>query len=242
MSGSGSCELSLVLACYQEEGHLVESVREIEATLQAAGYDYELILIDDCSRDATPRIVAGLCADEPRRRCVLHPRNVGRGGTVAEGFRLARGRIVGFLDVDLEVHCRYLPQMVDAIRAGRDGATAYREYDLEWTPSALARYLMSRGYRLLFRLLLGAPFRDTEAGFKFFVRERILPVLDQTENRGWFWDTEIMVLAHRAGLDLVELPCRFVRRADKKSTVRMFRDSWDYLVALLRFRRRLRCG
>lgn len=233
-------ELSLVLACYNEAEHLPESVRQIRETLRGMGISYELIFIDDRSRDETPRMIERLCEGQRDARFVLHEANVGRGGTVAEGFRLARGRIVGFLDVDLEVHCSFIPAVLVAIGEDCDGATAYREYSVGFAPSGIVRHVLSRGYRLLFRALFQVPFRDTETGFKFFVRERILPVLDETRDRAWFWDTEIMVLAHLAGLRIREVPCRFVRRGDKTSTVRVFRDTWRYVVAARGFRRRLR--
>jgi glycosyltransferase involved in cell wall biosynthesis len=233
-------ELTVVIACYQEEGHLRESVRELRETLDASGESYELVFLDDCSRDRTAAIVRELVAEIPGASAVYHAQNVGRGGTVSEGFRLARGRLVGFLDIDLEVHCRHIPRMLAAIRAGADGATAYREYSVGLSWNGFVRHLLSQGYRWIVGLFLRLPYRDTETGFKFFVRERILPVLEETRDRGWFWDTEIMVLAHRAGLRITEVPCPFVRRGDKQSTVRVFRDTWRYLVALRAFRRRLR--
>ena len=75
-------------------------------------------------------------------------------------------------------------------------------------------------------------------GDKFFVREKILPVVLQTRDVHWFWDSEIMVLAHQAGLRIEEVDCRFERRADKQSTVRLCRDIWRYLVAIRAFRQR----
>ncbi len=233
-------ELSVVIACFREAGHLRDSVAELCATLAAMGRHYELIFVEDCSDDDTAAVVADLVREAPHRRAVYHAQNVGRGGTVAEGFGLAQGRIVGFLDIDLEVHCRHLPRVLAAIDDGADGATAFREYDVTWRPNALLRTCLSRGYRWLFQGLFAVPFRDPEAGFKWFVRDRILPVVRQTRDPGWFWDSEIMVLAHRAGLRVVEVPCRFERRADKQSTVRIVRDVWRYLVAIRAFRARLR--
>ena len=232
-------DLSLVVPCYHEEPHLEESIRVLEAVLHQACLTYELILIDDASQDGTPALVQRLADERPHARCVLHETNVGRGGTVEEGFRMATGRVVGFLDIDLEVSAVYVPAMWAAIVGGGfDGATAYRTYDFHWRH--LLRHVMSRGYRQLFRALVRSSFRDTEAGYKFFDRERILPVLDRTEHTGWFWDTEILVLAERAGLSIVELPCSFIQRPEKQSTVRPVRDSLDQLRALLAFRKRLR--
>jgi glycosyltransferase involved in cell wall biosynthesis len=240
MSALAPYDLSVVVACYQEEGHLEQSVRELTATLDATGRSYELIFLDDASRDGTAAIVARLVDGHPHRRAVYHRTNVGRGGTVSEGFRLARGRIVGFLDIDLEVHCSHVPAVLAAIDAGADGATAFREYRVDRSVDSVVRHVLSRGYRRLFRAVFDVPFRDPETGFKFFVRERILPVLDRTHDVGWFWDSEIMILAHEAGLRIVEVPCTFVRRADKKSTVRVVRDVWRYLVAIRAFRARRR--
>jgi glycosyltransferase involved in cell wall biosynthesis len=232
------CDISVVIACYQEEGHLADSVQQLCQTLDTTGRSYELIFIEDKSRDRTAEVVAQLVQGHPNRRAVYHQENVGRGGTVTEGFLLAKGNIVGFLDIDLEVHCRFLPSVLAAIDNGADGATAFRHYAVGTRPTALLRHFLSSGYRWLFRRIFDVPFRDPETGFKFFRRDKIVPVAKQTRDVGWFWDSEIMILAHQAGLHLVEVPCRFERRADKQSTVRIVRDVWRYLVAIKTFRGR----
>jgi glycosyltransferase involved in cell wall biosynthesis len=235
-------DLSVVIACYQEEEHLVESVHTLRKTLDGLGRSYELVFVEDKSRDRTAQLIRELIADRPNERAVFHEHNQGRGATVTEGFRLAKGRIVGFLDIDLEVHCKFLPGVLAAIDAGADGATAYREYTVEARFTSLLRAVLSDGYRRLFQWSFDVPFRDPETGFKFFVRDRILPVLDKTRDPGWFWDSEIMVLAHMAGLRVVEVPARFQRRADKTSTVRIWRDIWRYLLAIRAFKKRLRAA
>jgi glycosyltransferase involved in cell wall biosynthesis len=239
MSG-GTPHLSLVLACYNEARHLRESVAEIRDTLEQSGWPFEVVFVDDASRDGTPEILDEIVAAHPQLdlRVIRHERNRGRGATVTDGFRAARGEIAGYLDVDLEVHCRYVPSLVRAIEKGADVATLRRIYAFQIR--SLDRYLMSRGYSFLVRHLLGVPFRDTETGFKFFRRARVLPLLDEIEDGGWFWDTEFMVRAARRGLRLVEVPGAYIRREDKASTVRGVRDSVRYFLALLRFRRRLK--
>jgi glycosyltransferase involved in cell wall biosynthesis len=231
-------EISVVIACYMEEGHLEDSIEQLTATLEEIGKSYELIFIEDKSTDKTADVIKRLVDGHPHRRAVYHDKNVGRGGTVTEGFLLAKGRIVGFLDIDLEVHCRFLPSVLDALEAGADGATAYRHYAVGWRPTALIRHFLSSGYRWLFGRIFDMPFRDPETGFKFFVTEKIVAVAKRTKDVGWFWDSEIMILSHQAGLKLVEVPCRFERRADKASTVRVCHDVCAYLVAIWKFRKR----
>jgi glycosyltransferase involved in cell wall biosynthesis len=170
-------------------------------------------------------------------RVIRHERNRGRGATVSDGFRAARGEIAGYLDVDLEVHCRYVPSVVRAIEKGADVATLRRVYALQLR--SLDRSFMSRGSSFLVRHLLG-PFRDTEP-VQVLPPQAVLRTRE-IEDGGWFWDTEFMVRAARRGLKVVEVPGAYIRREDKTSTVRGLRDSVRYFLALVRFRRRLRDG
>lgn len=231
-------EFSIVIPCYMEERHLEDSTAQLTATLEEIGKSYELIYIDDKSTDKTADVIKRLVNGHPHRRAIYHEKNVGRGGTVTEGFLLAKGRIVGFLDIDLEVHCRFLPSVIDAIEAGADGATASRQYSITWRPIALIRDTISIGYRWLSRLLFDTPFADPETGFKFFVREKIVDIAKRTEDVGWFWDSEIMILSHQAGLKVVEVPCKFERRDIGDSTVNICRDVGAHLIAIWKFRKR----
>jgi glycosyltransferase involved in cell wall biosynthesis len=235
MSG-GKCDVSLILACYNEAGHLEESVRQILAVLDDTRWAYEVIFVDDCSVDETSNLIDGIIQRCPSKRMskLCHTKNWGRGRTVCDGFRQARGEVVGYIDVDLEVHPRYLPSCVHAIHEGADAAYAKRIYQVQ--PSILHRHVMSRAYSLLVRQLLGMDLSDTESGYKFFRRERLLPLLERATDPGWFWDTEIMAYYCLAGYSIVEVPALFVRREDKKSSVRVVHDSAQQLAKLLRFR------
>ncbi len=232
--------LSLVLACYNEAEHLEQSFAEIRDTLEQARFPFEILFVDDVSRDRTREILARLVADNPQLqlRTLLHERNRGRGATVTDGFRAARGAVTGYIDVDLEVHSRYIPSLVRAIDRGADVATLRRVYAFQL--GSLDRYFMSRGYSYLVRRMLGVSFVDTETGYKFFRRDKVLPLLDEIQDTGWFWDTEFMVRAARRGLTMVEIPGAYIRRKDKTSTVSGMRDSLRYFRQLVQFRRRLR--
>jgi glycosyltransferase involved in cell wall biosynthesis len=232
--------LSLVLACYNEAQHLEASFAEIRDSLEQARFPFEILFVDDVSRDDTRAILARIVAAHPQLalRTILHERNRGRGATVTDGFRAARGAITGYIDVDLEVHSRYIPSLVRAIERGADIATLRRIYAFQVL--SLDRYVMSRGYSFLVRRLLEVELADTETGYKFFSREKVLPLVDEIRDPGWFWDTEFMVRAARRGLKIVEIPGAYIRRGDKTSTVKGLRDSVRYFGQLLRFRGELR--
>lgn len=232
-----SPDLSLVLACYNEQTILERNVGEIFRVLDALRWTSEVIFVDDGSRDLTSSIIDRILADHPTRHLhkLQHADNVGRGGAASDGIRASRGCFVGFIDVDLEVKANYILPCVLALEQGYDVATALRIYKPDL--SSLHRHVMSRGYRTLVRWRLDVPLMDTETGYKFFRRDRILPVLDKVSDRGWFWDTETMLMAYLAKLQIIEIPALFERRTDRPSSVRVFRDSLLHFKKLNQFSR-----
>ena len=230
-------DLSLVLACYNEGQVIEDSVAEIVTVLDGTRYSYEIIFVDDCSTDRTRELIERIMGRYPGKRIsrIFHEQNKGRGGTVSDGIRAAEGVVAGFIDIDLEVHAHYIPSCVNALENGADVAVGRRVYKLNLR--SLDRYLMSTGYVWLVRRLLGVDLHDTETGYKFFKRERILPVLDEIEDQRWFWDTEVMVRSYYRDYQIAEIPCLFLRRFDKTSTVSPLSDTLDYFRKLWRFRK-----
>ncbi len=233
----GKLDLSLVIACYNEEPLLEKSVKEIFRILDTTRWNYELIFVDDLSRDKTREIIDGIMETykDKKIKKIFHEKNVGRGGTVSDGIRIAAGEVVGFIDIDLEVDALYIPSCVMAIKEGYDIATAFRIYKFHFR--SLDRYIMSKSYHWLVQQILDIKLKDTETGFKFFRREKILLLLDEIQDRRWFWDTEIMTRAYYSGYKILEIPTLFIRRFDKRSTVNPLVDTIDYFRKLWSFRK-----
>jgi glycosyltransferase involved in cell wall biosynthesis len=232
-------DLSLVIPCYNEAPHLRDSVDALLEVLAGTRLEFELVFVDDVSRDETRAVLAEICATRPHCRALLHEKNKGRGGAFKTGYRATTGAVTGFLDIDLEVAAHYVPALVARIRAhGVDVATGHRHYLMSQT-HAVHRIVLSRAYRLLLRLSLGCGVRDTETGCKFFRRETASAVVLGSDSDGWFFDTEVMVRAALADLVIEEQPVLFLRRWDKQSTVRLWHDIQAYLVELHRFRRKI---
>lgn len=229
--------LSLILPCYNEEKILKDNVRQIIEILDSFRFTYEIIFVDDLSQDRTRDIIDEIIREYPHRefKKIFHEKNTGRGGAVRNGIKKADGEVVGFVDVDLEIHARYIPSFVLAIKNGYDMAMASRVY--KFKIRSIKRYMMSKGYIFLVRHILGLKMQDTEAGFKFFDRNKILPILDETKEDGWFWDTEIVARAYLNGFRIKEIPCVYVKNFKKVSTVKDMRDSIYYINALARFRK-----
>jgi glycosyltransferase involved in cell wall biosynthesis len=229
-------DLSLIVPCYNEARHLRASMRSVVEVLEETGWSWDIVFVDDASQDDTRALIRDICEADRRCRYLFHDRNRGRGAAFKTGFAASAGRVTGFLDIDLEVHARYIPSLVTEIeRHGADVATGRRHYRLRQT-GGLHRAAASWGYRRLSNFLLSLDLEDSETGCKFFRRDTAGPIVLASANDGWFWDTEVMARARLSGLRIKEVPVQFLRRADKSSTVRFWRDSWHYLRALHDFR------
>lgn len=247
-------DFSLVLPCFNEEGLFEDSVARIVAALDAGAYTYEIIFVDDKSTDETKKLIGNKCKkmDSPLPaspaggrgndrgvfRAVYHTMNMGRGRSVMDGIRAARADIVGYVDIDCEVSPIYLPFMISLVKQKKADIVIGRRF-YRSTAGSVIREVLSRGYQWLADVMVGTGKLDTESGYKIFRKKKIVPIFDQIEHQGWFWDTEIMTYAQRAGLRITEVPVLFLRRFDKQSSVHIVRDTIDYLIHLWKFRGRL---
>lgn len=229
-------DLSLVIACYNEAPHLEQSVEEIEAIMNQTKYAYEFIFIDDCSKDKTREVIKKICAQKNNRRAIFHEKNVGRGGTVREGLLLSKAAYAGFLDIDLEVHARYIPGLLLLLERGYDMVSIDRVEKLALGFNEILRLILSKGYNKLAHLYLGLTFPDSEAGFKFFNLATMRSVIESTQNKGWFWDTEIVYRAEKAQKKMKSIQGVFERNSEKQSTVRIIPDSIAFIKAGYRFK------
>ena len=229
-------DLSLIVPCYNEAPHLEANVRTTIEILELTPWAFEIVFVDDGSRDDTRAIIQRICAADARCRYIFHERNSGRGAAFKTGFSASTGRVAGFVDIDLEVHARYIPSLVNEIeRHGADVVTGHRHFLLQQT-GGLHRAAFSWAYRRICDVLLSLGLEDSETGCKFFKRATASEAVLGAENDGWFWDTEVMARARLANLRIHELPVLFLRRADKATSVRLWHDSVDYMRALHGFR------
>lgn len=227
-------DFSLILACYNEGPTFEDNVGKIIGELKKLKGSWEVIFVEDKSSDETREKVEALSGKIRNSKLILHKVNTGRGKAVRDGIAAARGEICAFIDVDCEISPSYIPVFIEEIKKGNDMAIATRFYENQ--PHALARVISSKAYSLIVSTLIKTPFADTEAGFKFFRKSRIAPIIAKSRDDGWFFDTEICMLAHFAGLKISQVPVLFIRREDKKSTVRLIPDSIGYLRKLFRFK------
>jgi len=226
-------DVSLISPCYNEGPYLEDNLQALYNLLSFLRVDFEMIVIDDKSDNDTLERAKNFVKGNGKAQILSHEVNQGRGYTVTEGIRKAKGTVVGFIDIDLEIASHNIISLILKVQEGYDVATVKRIYKMRWD----LRWTLSKVYVFLVKFICKTPFQDTEAGLKFFNREKILPVLDEIEDTHWFWDTEVLTRAHYHGLKIAEFPALYMRGSPSYSTVKFFRDSFYYFKKLLRFRK-----
>ncbi len=233
-------KLSLIVPCYNEESHLAKNLKKLKQVLDSLVYEYEIIILDDASRDKTVAIAEDfikLNNSADNIKFIRQVENQGRGKTVSDGIMVASGGIVGFIDVDFSTSPWYIPALVAGIRDGTDVIIGQRVYKLKL--KVLHRWILSKGYKFLVEIFLGMDLGDTESGCKFFNRDKIIPILSQVKDQRWFWDTEIIARSRLARLSIRELPTVFIRES-LYTTVKIFTDSWKHFVNLIKLRKEIK--
>ena len=225
--------LSVVLACFNEAEHLASSYPILLKALRKINKPFEIIFVEDSSRDNTLEIIHRLIRKYPdiKTTLITHRQNLGRGKSVTDGFTKAQGLYVGYIDADLEIDPLYIKPALQKLNQ-YDGIVGRRHYFFKFL--LLHRFIATKIYALFVKMLFRLPVSDTESGFKFFKKEKILPVLKYARNSGWFWDTEIVFFSHKYGLKIGEIDVKYQKNFDKTSTVKTVSDSITYFKNLVR--------
>lgn len=223
--------ISLVLPAYNEADNIERAVRSAAAAGALAG-SYEVVAVDDGSRDATGDRLAALEAElGPRLHVVRHGRNRGYGAALRSGFAAAEGDLVFYTDSDNQFDLSELAGFLPLMREW-DAVLGYR-IDRK---DARRRLLTSWVFNRLSCALFGLSVRDLNCSFKLFRREvlRALPL----SSDDFFIDTEMVVRLHRGGFRYVERGVTHLPRLAGRSTVRLS-DIPRTLAAVARMRRTL---
>ena len=233
-------DVSIVLPCYMEENSIENAVKQIFEVMGKTSYSFELIFVDDASKDKTKEKILKAAFEYPSVHHLLQEKNTGRGKAFINGAEISKGKIIGFLDADMEISPDVLPDVIREIQSGKDVCIVKRNYTIEWSPEFLLRHLASITYKRIAWMLLNIPKLDTETGFKFFRREKLFSLLEKTEAPGWFFDTEIVCLAYYNGMNISQVNGTYKKNWKKNSTVNLFSDSIRQFKSVLAYRKNLK--
>ncbi|ANH40449.1 Undecaprenyl-phosphate mannosyltransferase [Nocardioides dokdonensis FR1436] len=233
--------LEIVVPVHNEQDDLAASVRRLHGYLgERFPFEATVTIADNASTDRTWAIALELVAELPGVRAV-HLAEKGRGRALRHVWSRSSASVVAYMDVDLSTDLDALLPLVAPLLSGHsDLAIGSRLSSSSRVTRGPQRELVSRSYNLLLRGVLGARFSDAQCGFKAVrrdVAQRLLPLVrDET----WFFDTELLVIAERAGLRIHEVPVDWVD--DPDSRVDVVRTAIDDLRGTARLARGLAAG
>jgi len=215
-------DVSVVLPAYNEEDTIERTVTVTLETLDSFLPDgsYEVIVAEDGCDDRTPEIADRLAAEHSAVRHVHSDERLGRGGALEYAFRQSHGQTLVYFDTDLATDMTHLEDLVESVRSGEyDVATGSRWLEDSQADRPAKRGIPSFGFNTLVRLILRSDVRDHQCGFKAFDRDALFALLETVEDDHWFWDTEVLVRAQRAGYRVREFPVSWTPKGDSKVDV-----------------------
>ncbi|MBW0107030.1 bifunctional glycosyltransferase family 2/GtrA family protein [Pseudonocardia sp. KRD291] len=238
---SGRTVLDIVVPVFNEETDLEPSVRRLLEHLRTSfPYSFRITIADNASTDDTPVIAHRLAASLPEIRTVRLERK-GRGRALREVWYASDAAVLAYCDVDLSTDLNaVLPLVAPLVSGHSDLAIGTRLGKGSRVVRGARREFISRSYNLILRGALSARFSDAQCGFKAIRSEVARTLLPLVEDTGWFFDTELLVLAERTGMRIHEVPVDWVD--DPNSSVDIVRTATADLKGVWRVGRALATG
>jgi glycosyltransferase involved in cell wall biosynthesis len=212
--------VDVVIPVLNEEKVLERSVRALHAFLSDnLPHDWRIVVADNGSTDGTFTIAERLHAELGNVQADHIP-EAGRGRALTRSWLGSSADILSYMDVDLSTGLEAFPRMVNAIlTGGADVAVGTRLGPGTETTRSLKREVLSRGFVLIINLIFRSHLRDTQCGFKAVSRAAAQKLLPLMEDKGWFWDTELLLLAVKGGWRVTFVPVRWVEDTDSRVKV-----------------------
>ena len=167
MSAPDTPRLSVVVPAYNEAESLPELHRELVAALTALHMTWEILYVDDGSRDGTDRAIEAICSADPRARGILLSRNFGKSAALATGFKAVRGEFVCTMDADLQDDPNELPKLFAALEQGYDLVSGWKVKRLD----PVTKRWPSKLFNMVTSQVAGVKLHDFNCGFKLYRRE-----------------------------------------------------------------------
>ena len=228
--------VDILLPVYNEEHVLEKSVAALRDFLQKnmGGFKWVISIGDNASTDNTLAVAQQLAARYPEVRA-LHLDRKGRGRMVKYAWSNSEAQILCYMDIDLSTDLLALPPLVQAIADGNDVSIGSRQYKGSVVDRSLKREVISQGYIYILKMLLGFPYTDAQCGFKAMSKKAVNELFPLIIDDEWFFDTELLFLAHKRGYKVKELPVHWIEDTD--SRVKILRTMWLDIKGVFRMRR-----
>jgi glycosyltransferase involved in cell wall biosynthesis len=229
--------VDIVIPVYNEEHVLAQSVATLRRFLSKGfHHKWRILIADNASTDNTLAVAQEL-AEKHSDVASLHIPEKGRGRALKASWLGSAADIVSYMDVDLSTELEAFPPLIEAIASeGYHVATGSRLASASHTTRSLKRETISRGYNLMVKALFFTRFSDAQCGFKALSRQAVRELVPLIENNEWFFDTELLILAEKAGYPVKDIPVRWLEDLDTRVNIR--KTVWEDIRGLARLRLR----
>ncbi|MHB1698934.1 MAG: dolichyl-phosphate beta-glucosyltransferase [Acidobacteriaceae bacterium] len=236
-----SPKYSIVIPAYNESARIERTLERVLACVVEHGWDAEVLVVDDGSRDDTSAIVSHWMARHDNLYLISNPGNRGKGYSVRNGLLQARGEIVMFTDADLSAPMEEAERLFAAIASGADVAIGSRwlERGRQTIHQPLYRQFFGRCFNSITRIVMGLPYADTQCGFKAFRRSAAQVIFRLQHIERWGFDPELLFIARKLGYKVREVPVTWghderSRMSYLKDGIKMLEDvayiRWNWLI------------
>jgi glycosyltransferase involved in cell wall biosynthesis len=230
-------QLSIIIPAYNESARIQATLDRVMTCVATQGWDAEVLVIDDGSKDDTAEIVQQWMERHPRLHLIQNPGNRGKGYSVRNGLLQAAGDVVMFTDADLSAPMEEAGLLLQAIAEGADVAIGSRWLDRarQTIHQPLYRQFFGRCFNAITRGVMGLPFKDTQCGFKAFRREVAQVIFRLQRIERWGFDPEILFIARKLRYAIVEVPVTWGH--DERSRMSYLKDGMKMLeeMAIIRY-------
>lgn len=223
--------LSVVVPAYNEAGRITATVETLRACLPTLVSEFEIRVVDDGSEDETAALVEAAAGRDPRIVLQREPHR-GKGSAVKSGMLAAAGELRFMCDADLSMPVDELSRFLDVVPSRCDIAIGSREgLGARRVGEPPYRHLLGRVFNSAVRSAILPGIHDTQCGFKLFTAEAASRVFPPATIEGWAFDVEVLHVARRLGLRVLELPIEWHYRDQSRvspvrDSFRMLRDVW----------------
>ena len=227
--------VDIVIPVLNEEKALPSSIACLHGFLsENLDGPWRIVIADNGSSDATPQVCHTL-AEQYSEVTYLRIEQRGRGRALRKAWLESAADVVSYMDVDLSTDLRAFPLLLHALQDGHDIAIGARLIPgAEVHLRSLKRELISRSYNLLIKLMFATRFHDAQCGFKALTRAAAATLVPYVVDQGWFFDSELLILAEKRGFEIKEVPVAWTDDPDTR--VKVVGTAWKDFKGLLRLR------
>ncbi|HJY98698.1 MAG TPA: dolichyl-phosphate beta-glucosyltransferase [Patescibacteria group bacterium] len=214
---SKNIHLTVLIPCYNEAKVIKENLTEISEFLSSKNYEWELLVVDDGSRDNSVKKVLEL--KNPKIKLVSYKINRGKGGALKEGIAKSSGRYIIFMDADLSVPVETIDAVLDKLEEGKSDVvigTRKIKSAKVLVHQPWLRENLGKGFTFITRIITGVKISDFTCGFKGFSGVSAKKIFSNSLLTRWAYDAEILYLAKKFGYKIFEVPVTWTNRKDTR--------------------------